>query len=150
MERDINTPIFSKRTLISTVLITLGVFILLGIVMLASFTPCIFNYYNLMIVYPDATPISQTSDIVNYFGFGEISNTFFVAEDVSVVQTWYKETINEARRVRREDLIAHAGEIPPWWQGEYQGIPLWGGEYSVRPTEGGTKITLRATCFDVK
>jgi len=147
MEQNLNTPVFSKRTLIGTVIISLGVIVLLGAVMIGSFTPCIANYYDLMIVYPDATPVSETKDIVNYFGFGKITNSYFVAEDPSVVRKWYKDTIDEAKRVRRDDLMAHAGDIPPWWQGDYQGIPLWEGSYTVSPTDGGSKIILSANCY---
>lgn len=148
MEHNTNEPILSKRTLISTLLITFGSVVLLGVVMVSSFTPCISNYYDLMIVHPDATPISEKSDIANYFGFGEISNTFFVPEDADVVQAWYRETVAEAEWERHEDLMARVGEIRPWWKGEYKGIPLWGGSYAVSPTDDGAEVILSANCFE--
>lgn len=148
MDHDRNTPILSKRTFLGTLLIILGIFACLGIVMVGSFTPCIYNYYEYLPVYPDATQISQKGDVVNYFGMGELSSTWFVANDADTVREWYQTTITEAEYAKRRAIIDHGNsELAPWWEGEYKGPSIWEGVYRVRPTEEGSEIILSANCF---
>jgi hypothetical protein len=100
-----------------------------------------------MIIYPNAIQISQESNIINYFGFGEISTIWFVEAEADVVHQWYHDTMDELDRARRRDIMAHSGEIPPWWEGSYKGMPIWGGAYRVIPKETGSEIILFANCY---
>jgi hypothetical protein len=145
MDRNRNTPILSKRTFLGTLLIFFGVFACLGIAMMGAFTPCIYNYYSYLVVYPDATQISQEASLANYFGFGELSSTWFVADDADTVREWYVTTITEAERAKRRAIIDN--DEPPPISGRLEGPPVWEGVYNVRATDGGAEIILSANCY---
>lgn len=124
--------IFSRRTLLSLVYITIAVFICATLTAGVGFGTCVNNYHTQMPMHPQAGIISQTNSWQNYFGLGELHEVHFVPQEESDVISWYAVWKDNRREARRLNPDAPAE---------------WTGEFRVQAIEGGSRVDMIAQCF---